>query len=99
MNGVRWHPLFIRWCLNIMLTSNKTYEIIRESGFISLPSKRTLQDYTHWVKLRPGFNADVFDNLRNEVNVDGLSEWQKYIIIATYIVLLLLSFNFLGMSY
>ena len=26
--GVRWHPLFIRWCLNIMLTSGKSYDIL-----------------------------------------------------------------------
>ena len=60
-----------------MLTSSKTYEVIRESSFISLPSKQTLQDYTHWIKLWPGFNADVLENLRNEVNVDALSEWQN----------------------
>ena len=80
-NGVRWHPLFIRWCLNIMLTSSKTYEIIRESGFISLPSKRTLQDYTHWIKLQPGFNADIIEYLRIEANVDGLSDWEKYVVL------------------
>ena len=44
--GIRWHPLFIRWCLNIMLSSPKTYNIIRESGVIHLPSTRTLKDYT-----------------------------------------------------
>ena len=64
-----------------MLTSSKTYEIIRESGFILLPSKRTLQDYTHWIKLQPGFNADVFEYLRKEVNVDGLSDWEKYVVL------------------
>lgn len=64
-----------------MLTSSKTYEIIRESGFILLPSKRTLQDYTHWIKLQPGFNADVFEYLRKEVNVDGRSDWEKYVVL------------------
>ena len=59
-NGVRWHPLFIRWYLNIMLTSSKTYEIMRDSGFVSLPSKRTLRDYTYWINLEPEFNAKVF---------------------------------------
>ena len=51
-----------------MLTFSKTYEIIRESGFIALPFKRTLQDYTHWTKLQPGFNANF---LKKEMNVDG----------------------------
>ena len=76
-NGIRWHPLFIRWCLNIMLTSSKTYDIIRESGFISLPSKRTLRDYTHWTKLKPGFSAELFNHLRKEAKVDSLAEWQR----------------------
>ena len=58
-----------------MLTSSKAYEIIRESGFIALPSK---QDYTHWTKLQPGFNADVFEYLKKEMNVDGRSDWEKY---------------------
>ena len=64
-----------------MLTSSKTYEIIRESGFISLPSKRTLQDYTHWIKLQPGFNVDVCEYLRKEMNVDGRSDWEKYVVL------------------
>ena len=59
-----------------MLTSSKTYDIIRDSGFISLPSRRTLRDYTHWMKMRPGFNAEVINHLRKEANVDSLASWQ-----------------------
>ena len=58
-NGMRWHPLFIRLCLNIMVTSGKTYNILHKSGFICLPSKRTLRDYTHWHKLRLGFDTHI----------------------------------------
>ena len=65
----RWHPLFIRWCLNIMLTSSKTYDIIRDSGFINLPSKRTLRDYTHWLTSKAGFQDEVDEDLRDEVNI------------------------------
>ena len=36
--------------------SQKTYEIMRESG-ISLPTRRTLNDYTHWTSTRPGFSV------------------------------------------
>ena len=49
---------------------------MRESGLIFLPSKRTLQDYTHWLKLKPGFNADIY--LKQEINIDKLEDWQKY---------------------
>ena len=53
-----------------MLTSSKTYDIITDSGFISLPSRRTLRDYTHWMKMTPGFNAEVINHLWKEANVD-----------------------------
>jgi len=61
-----------------MLTSGKAYEIMRESGFICLPSKRTLRDYMHWLKIKPGCDATVINHLREEAGVDTLAEWQKY---------------------
>ena len=39
---MRWHPTIIKWCLNIKLHSSGAYEVIRQSGFLSLPSSRTL---------------------------------------------------------
>ena len=66
----------MRWFLNILLTSSKTYDIILESGFIRLPSKCTLQDYTHWIKLRPGFNADVISYLQDEIAIETLPDWK-----------------------
>lgn len=76
-NAFRWHPLFIRWCLNIMLTSSKTYEIIRESSFITLPSKRTLRDYTQWFRSKVGFQDEVDGYLLDEAKVNQLEEWEK----------------------
>jgi len=61
-----------------MLTSSKTYQIIRESGFICLPSQRTLKDYTHWTKLQPGFNADLFNHMMKEAaKVDQMKDWER----------------------
>ena len=57
-----------------MLMSSKTYQVIQESGFICLPSQRTLKDYTHWTKLRPGFNAD---HLMKEAKVDQMESWER----------------------
>ncbi len=37
----RWHPIMIKWCLNIKLISSAAYHAIRSSGFITLPSERT----------------------------------------------------------
>ena len=75
--GMRWHPLFIRWCLNLSRVSSKAYEVMKESG-IQLPSRRTLNDYTHWVSAKPGFNHEVDVFLRQEAKVDDLKDWQRY---------------------
>lgn len=34
---VRWHPLIIRWCLNLKLISSAAYHATRTAGFIKLP--------------------------------------------------------------
>ena len=47
MRQVRWHPLIIRWCLNLKLLSSSAYHAVRTAGFISLPSERTLRDYSN----------------------------------------------------
>lgn len=75
--GVRWHPLFIRWCLNLSRVSPKAYEIMRESG-MSLPTRRTLNDYTHWLSAKPGFSCEVDDFLRTEAKLDELEDWQRF---------------------
>ena len=77
--AVRWHPLFIRWCLNIALTtSSKAYEIIRESEFISLPSRRTLRDYTHWFRSKSGFQVEVDKYLMDEADPSNSEDWKRY---------------------
>ena len=75
--GMRWHPLFIRWCLNLSHVSPKAYEVIRESE-IQLPTRRTLNDYTHWVSAKPGFSHEVDLFLRSESKVDDLQDWKRY---------------------
>ena len=75
---IRWHPLFIRWCLNISRVSPKAYDILRESG-IELPTRCTLNDYTHWVSAKPGFQNDVHELLASETKVEQLEDWQRYI--------------------
>ena len=75
--GNKWHPLFIRWCLNIMLSSPRTYDVIRESGFICLPSRRTLRDYTNSTTIKAGFQHEVFQELKKEAKLDELPEWKR----------------------
>ena len=78
-NGVRWHPLFIRWCLNIMLSSPKTYDIMRETDLLILPSQRTLKDYCNWFKPKIGFQNEVFIQLSEDYKVSTLNEAQRLV--------------------
>ena len=66
-NGRRWHPLMIKWCLYLRHISSSGYEVLRNSGVISLPSQRTLRDYTHFLEAAPGFSAQV-DQLLMDVS-------------------------------
>ena len=61
-----------------MLTSSKTYDIMRDSGFVSLTSKRILRNYTHWNKLKPGFNAEVLNYFKEEAKVDQMAECDRF---------------------
>jgi hypothetical protein len=38
--GIWWHPLFLRLCINIVISSPKTYNIIQDSNFIVLLHKK-----------------------------------------------------------
>ena len=75
---VRWHPLIIRWCLNLKLLSSSAYHATHTAGFIKLPSERTLRDYTHYFQSRPGFQLEVNQQLIKEGKLDKLPEHRKY---------------------
>ena len=51
-DGIRWHPLIIKWCLYLLYQSSKLYE---ESSILALPSQRTLSVYSHAVNTGAGF--------------------------------------------
>ena len=44
---MRWHPMIIKWCLHLKMLSSAAYHTLQTSEFITLPSERTLRDYTH----------------------------------------------------
>lgn len=76
---MRWHPLFIKWCLYLKHQSSKAYKTLRDSGCISLPSQRTLRDYTHCVNSTSGFSSDVDSLLIQASHVSSTAEWAKCI--------------------
>ena len=80
-NGVRWHPLMIKFCLYLIHQSGKAYETLRESNCIRLPSQQTLWNYSHAVKAKPGFSPEVDHQLMEAANVMKSKEWEKLVII------------------
>lgn len=79
LRQMRWHPLIIRWCLNLKLISSAAYHATRSVGFIKLPSERTLRDYTHYFKSRAGFQLEVNKQLQEEAKIHDLPENRKFI--------------------
>ena len=44
-NGVRYHPMLIRFCLPLAAKSPSCYEELRQSNILVLPSQKRLKDY------------------------------------------------------
>ena len=57
--SMRWHPLFIKWCIYLRHLSRASYEMLQNSGCIKLPSQQTLRDYTYYVQTAIGFSVEV----------------------------------------
>ena len=58
---MKWHPLVIRFALNLKYLSSSAYTAVRKSGFLSLPSERTLRDYTHWTSAHHGIQLEFVE--------------------------------------
>ena len=58
---MRWHPLLVRFALNLKYLSTSAYKAMRQSGIISLPSERTLSDYTHWSTPHNGVQLEFIE--------------------------------------
>lgn len=84
--GIRWHPLLPCWCLNISRISPKAFEVMPESG-ISLPTRRTLNDYTHWMAMKPGFQHEIDRFLMSEAKVNDLKDWERWVSCFTSIIM------------
>ena len=74
---LRWHPMIVKWCLNLKLMSSRTYNALRST--LVLPSERTLRDYTHYFESKPGFDDEVDKQLMKEAQIDTIQDFQKYV--------------------
>uniref|UniRef100_A0A1X7U2G9 Uncharacterized protein n=1 Tax=Amphimedon queenslandica TaxID=400682 RepID=A0A1X7U2G9_AMPQE len=65
---IRWHPVMVKLCLNFKHLSSSAYHAMRRSGFIELPTERTLRDYVHYTSNKCGFQDTVHQQLLQEVD-------------------------------
>ena len=77
---VRWHPAVLKWCLHMKFLSSGAYHALRQSGIITLPSERTLRDYTHCIRAGVGFIPEVDFQLVKEANI--VSEKDKFVVLS-----------------
>jgi hypothetical protein len=70
--------MIIRWCLYIRSKSAVAYDSLRNTGFIKLPSARTLFDYSHFTKSALGFQPDVVKLLYEEAEKLGMLGDESY---------------------
>ncbi|KAK3916147.1 Transposable element P transposase [Frankliniella fusca] len=77
--SMRWHPTLIRLALSLYLKAPGAYKDLQESGFIALPSARTLFDYSHVTKIEPGVNSHVLDILVKQVkDIESVRSQPQY---------------------
>ena len=67
--------------LNLKLLFSAAYHSLRTSGFIKLPSERTLRDYTQFFKSKSGFQAEIDQMLKKEAQLDKLPDHKKYVVL------------------
>ena len=66
---MRWHPLVIRFALNLRYLSGTAYKAVRQFG-ISLPSERTLYEYTHWTTAHSGVQYEFVEKFLTQIQED-----------------------------
>lgn len=63
--GMRWHPLILRWAIQIKMLSSSAYDSLCQ--FIKLPSERTLFDYSHVYEEKPGIQHQFINEVSKKV--------------------------------
>ena len=71
--------MIIRFCLSLASKSASAYDELRNSKVLTLPSRRTLQDYRNAITPSVGFNPDVVQQLQETAK--SLTGIQRYIVL------------------
>ena len=57
-----------KWCLRLYSRSHSLYSDLRDSGFLKLPSSRTLSDYKNFSSSKSGWQTSVLGAMRDTFN-------------------------------
>ena len=79
-NGIRYHPMIIRFCLSIAAKSPSAYDELRSSNILTLPGRRTLRDYRNAICPKVGFNKEVIHELKDLA--ENLFDIQRYVVLS-----------------
>lgn len=77
--GMRWHPMMIRLALLLHSRGPASYDTLRKTGVLKLPSESTLRDYTNFVHPKAGFQQEVLDEIKHAA--DKLSVNEKWVVL------------------
>ena len=69
---MRWHPIIVRFALSLRYASTSAYRAVTKCGFLSLPSERTLRDYTHWCSVHNGIQVPFIQQMKKELDRQGI---------------------------
>ncbi len=79
--GHRWHPMIIKWALNLKLSSGRAYRSIRGSNVIKLPHESTLREYLHWSPPKAKFTVEAVEQLCVEMDLENIQPYQRNIVL------------------
>ena len=78
---MRWHSLMIKWSLYLRHCFSSCYETLIHSSVLTLPSQRTLREYTYAVDAHVGYTNKGDQQLMEAANVLTCKEYQRNVIV------------------
>ena len=72
--------ILIRFCLSLASKSASTYDELRDSKILTLPSRRTLRDYKNAIRPTVGFNPEIIAELIETVS--RFTGAQRYVVLS-----------------
>ncbi|KAK3929509.1 Transposable element P transposase, partial [Frankliniella fusca] len=77
--GLRWDPMLIRLALHLHSLSPNAYEFLGDSKILSLPSKRRLFDYSHFIESKEGCQKELLLMMKKKAEACGNDDHFSYI--------------------